>query len=338
MTISVVIANYNGETVLGPTLEGLAGLAGMICHEVLVVDDGSTDQSCALVRQRFPHVQVCTLGVNRGPNTARNVGLHKATGEFVFFMDNDIILAPDCLQRMATVLNAHPGCAAVGCQIRLHQEPDRIQYDGVNIHYAGAAVQSVPGPPDMPRRVNALSAGALLVRREKALAAGGFDEDFIFGWEDGDFTFRLNSQGGDLLLAPGAVAYHIKHERKMKWVRQQLRNRWWFILKNYDARTLLLCGPAILVYQASLALFAIAKGRSGDVGAAYADVWRTRQDWMQKRRVLQEKKLRHDRDLLCGSGAILMGDFSSRWIRLGNRIMEWSLAAYWGLVRWALRK
>jgi len=253
-------------------------------------------------------------------------------------MDNDIILAPDYVSRCVQAFEADASAGAVSGQIRFHDEPDKVQYQGgVDIHYAGAAVQIRTGTGEAVP-AGAVSAGAMLVDRGRALAVGGFDEDFIFGWEDGDFTFRLGLAGFPNCVVPGAVCYHLKQKRGLKWVRYQVRNRWWFMLKNYDARTLFLAMPAILFYQCGVFAVCLLKGSlleylrgSMDVVASLGTVRRKRREVMRLKRV-------PDSRLLCGRAIDTLGDAgSSALVRAGNAASNAILSAYWRLIRGLLR-
>jgi GT2 family glycosyltransferase len=105
--------------------------------EVFLVDNHSEDDSLALVRREFPAVRVISLAENKGPNPARNEGLRRATADLVLVMDNDIVLANDYVAQLVEVFRAHPEAGAASGQIRLHDQPDKVQYNGIALHYAG---------------------------------------------------------------------------------------------------------------------------------------------------------------------------------------------------------
>jgi len=83
-----------------------------------------------------------------------------------------------------------------------------------------------------------VSGGTMLVERDKALHIGLFDEDYFFGWEDADFSLRMTISGFKCLNVPQAVVYHKMKKRGLSKAFYQIRNRWYFILKNYSSRTL----------------------------------------------------------------------------------------------------
>lgn len=331
--VAVVIANFNGKDTLQATLESVLAQDYPHIREIILVDNRSTDGSVDFVKERFPSVRILETIANRGPSIARNLGLNETQSGLVLLMDNDIVLSKDYVGKVADVFDAFPSAGAAGGQIRIHEEPDKVQYRGVDIHYAGAAVQSEAGNSEIVR-VGALSAGAMLVDREKALAVGAFDEDFIFGWEDGDFSFRLVIAGFPCYVTLQAVAHHLKKQRGLKWVRYQVRNRWWFILKNYDTRTILLALPAILFYQCCIAGLCLIRGRFLDFLAGSVDVVRSLPDILKKRKAVMQMKTVRDSEILCGRYIDMLGDSgNSLPVRIGSRVANSVLSAYWKIIK-----
>ncbi|MCX4473207.1 glycosyltransferase [Micromonospora sp. NBC_01655] len=109
--VSVIVPNYNYARTLRLCL---AALAGQTHHplEVIVVDDGSTDDSVAVARS-FPEVRLLHTPVNSGPSVARNIGADAATGEILVFVDSDVALAPDAVATAVAILRDEPGVGAV---------------------------------------------------------------------------------------------------------------------------------------------------------------------------------------------------------------------------------
>lgn len=332
-TVSVVIANYNGLNSLGPTLESVLGQDVPGLKEVLVVDNQSTDGSVEFARKTFSRIRVLQTGDNRGPNVARNRGIREASTDYVLVMDNDIILSPGFLGRIMGAMETVPGAGAMGCQIRLHAQPDVVQYNGNNVNYVGAGVHNRV-MSEAPARVNILAAGAVLLDRQAVLDVGGFDEDFVFGWEDGDLTFRLNILGHPTYVLTTAVAYHMKGDRGLKWARSQIRNRWWFMLKNYDTRTLVLCAIPILCYQASAVLYCLAHGRFRDVAGAYGDIIRSWPEVMRKRREILRRKTVGDSRVLCGRAIDVLNDQGTSFLfKVMNGMANALIGGYWVVIR-----
>ncbi len=103
--VTVAVSNYNGLSIVGSCLESI-GRLNAAPAEIVVLDDGSTDGSVAYLRHHFPSVRVIEMGVNSGGilNKLRNRALAEARADFVFLVDNDVTLAPDCLDQLLSGL------------------------------------------------------------------------------------------------------------------------------------------------------------------------------------------------------------------------------------------
>src|SRR5690606_3519176 len=105
--------------------------------EVLVVDNASTDGSVAIVRERFPEVRVIALESNDGPCPARNAGMRAARNRWVLALDNDAVVRPDTLAKLAAAAATDARIAIAQPRSVFASEPSRVHYDGGAFHYAG---------------------------------------------------------------------------------------------------------------------------------------------------------------------------------------------------------
>jgi glycosyltransferase involved in cell wall biosynthesis len=113
MGISVIIPTHNRKDLLRRCLAA-ATSQDYPDYEVIVVDDGSTDGTGAMVRREFPQVRYIRQERNRGPAAARNRGIKVATGEIIAFTDDDCLLPLDFLSRLADGYRRYPEVAGVG--------------------------------------------------------------------------------------------------------------------------------------------------------------------------------------------------------------------------------
>ena len=332
-SVSVAIINYNGRETLAPTIKSVLAQENVKVSEIILVDNHSPDGSADFAAAEFPAVTVVRLPENRGPNPARNEALRRSSGDYVLVMDNDIVLAPDYISKLADVFELDSSAGAVTGQIRLHHEPDTIQYNGTFIHFAGEVMLN-RRESDKPLRVGCVSAGAVLLAKARALRVGGFDEDFFIGWEDGDFTFRLSLAGYPCYAVSKAVCFHIQRARNLKWVRYQTRNRWWFIGKNYDARTFFLALPAILLLQVCAGVFFLFKGRFPAFCGGTMDALASLPEIRRKRKAVQSIKTVGDARLLRGDYINLSGGLEkSAPGRLLTAAFSLLFRIYWRLIR-----
>lgn len=177
---------------------------------VLVVDDGSTDGTGAwLADERGrPGVElrVVTPERNVGRARARNLGAFAARGQWVVFVDDDIVAPPGLLAAHLALLEAHPGCGTIGFAVTA---PELI--DAPHLHYLDTRGVARLGAGPAPARYFVTQNAA--VPREAFTAVGGFDEDFrSYGFEDMEVAFRLEDRVGvRFRCLPGPVPVHVHH-------------------------------------------------------------------------------------------------------------------------------
>jgi len=210
--VAVVIPNFDGERWLPGVLASVAAQT-VPPAEVLVVDDGSSDGSLALLAERHPDVRVLALQVNGGFARAANAGIAAVTAEAVALVNTDVVLAPDWLERAAAVLAAAPGAAAVATKLVDLADPTLLYDAGDVLRRDGACEQRGRferdgGRYDAPGEVFSACAAAALYRRSAVLAAGGFEERLGTYLEDVDLGLRLRLAGWSCRWEPRAVARH----------------------------------------------------------------------------------------------------------------------------------
>jgi GT2 family glycosyltransferase len=210
--VAVVIPNYNGARWLPGVLESVAAQTAAPA-DVLVVDDGSTDGSLALLAERFPDIRVLALGANGGFARAANAGIAGVTAEAVALVNTDIVLAPDWIERAAAALVGAPRAAAVATKLVDLDDPTLLYDAGDVLRRDGACEQRGRferdiGRYDAPGEVFAACAGAALYRHSALLDVGGFDERFGTYLEDVDLGLRLRLAGWRCQWEPRAVARH----------------------------------------------------------------------------------------------------------------------------------
>ena len=224
---AVLVLNYNGRQHLEDCLSSLGrldvftpGAAGVprdpaVRDEVWLVDNGSSDDSVALVRARFPWVTALENGANLGFSAGNNRAAAAAPSHFVAFLNNDTRVAPDWLSALHRCQTRHPESAAVASCIA-SWDGTRTDFVGADTFFTGHALQRGVGEPrragDAPeRRLLFGCAGSLLVDREKFLEMGAFDPDYFSFFEDVDLGWRANLLGLDTWFAPEALTFHRLH-------------------------------------------------------------------------------------------------------------------------------
>ena len=290
--VTIAVINYNGEKVLKETFESIYRLDYPSVSEIFLVDNNSTDKSVNLIKENFSGVKILQTGKNLGACFARNIAIKNAKSNLIFLIDNDVILSADVLTKLMDIYVTNQGAGVLSAQVRFYDNPEKIQYNGANIHFAGGAIQNKDKTSNFVV-VGAVPGTAIVVDKLKAMEIGLFDEDFFYGWEDGDFSFRLTLAGYLAVVVPSAIVYHKKVKRGLHWVDYQVRNRWWFILKTYNLRTLFFSMPAILIYQATIMAFLLIKGEFFNFCKGSFDVIKSLPMIMKKRKfVMIYKKVK----------------------------------------------
>jgi GT2 family glycosyltransferase len=335
--IDVAIVAHNNLDALPATIASLVE-AGCPPDRLTIVDVASTDDTREWARRTWPSAHVRRLAHNAGPSPGRNVGIVGASRRFVLLMDADVRVRPDAVQRLHAAMLAD-AAIKVGSPVVVHAEaPDRIQYAGGGLHYICEAVNPWLDRPlaergSAPQDIGAAPTCALLLDREAAIAVGLFDERYFIGKEDGDFTHRVKLAGYRIWEVPQAVVLHNSRPRSSWLFYYQIRNRWHFILKNYEAKTIVCLIPALLIYEPLQLLVLVAKGHGWTylraVGGLVAMLPTLPRDRSRVRRI----RHRPDRDLLVSAPLIVRGDLASHVIiRKGKRFYERFLDAYWRLL------
>jgi GT2 family glycosyltransferase len=251
-TLSIVIPTWNGRNLVA---ECLASLRQQTTrgHEIIVVDDGSTDDTCAFLAKEYPDVRVVRLETNSGFCVAVNAGIRAGTGDLIMLLNNDMTLAPDCLEKL--LLATEMSDAALFAPLVLFREEPDVVYSAGDCQRANGRPESIGfrckrDTFELPARIFGVSAGAGLYRREVFERAGVLEERFVAYFEDSDLNLRARLAGFDAQLAPDAVAYHVGSASlggKTWWrSRQCWRNHALLVIRNYPMSLLARFSVAIM--------------------------------------------------------------------------------------------
>jgi len=214
--VSIVVPVYNAERTLAATLRSVwAQTCGDF--ELLVVNDGSTDGTAALLAgQSDPRLRVISHR-NAGVSASRNRGVAEARGEFVAFLDGDDLWTPDKLQAQVAALQGAPDAALVYSWTDLIDEAGRVIQRGSHVVANGRVY------PLLASR-NFLDCGSTpLIRRSALIEAGPFDET-LKGGEDWDLWLRLATRHAFVCLPVVQVQYRVHGSSAVSRPEQQVRD------------------------------------------------------------------------------------------------------------------
>src|ERR1035437_2018146 len=117
MKISIVLITWNGIAYLRNCLLSLSSVINRKDVELIVVDNGSEDDTVLFLKSNYPNIHLIELHQNRGVAYARNRGLEKASGQYLFLLDNDIIVSKESVECMETFMDSHPEVGMCACKL-----------------------------------------------------------------------------------------------------------------------------------------------------------------------------------------------------------------------------
>lgn len=218
--LSIIIVNWNARELLRKCLLTIT-INPVV--EVIVVDNGSTDQSVELVKTEFPEVRLIANRTNRGFAAANNQGICAAIGKYYFLLNSDTEIIGDALAQLVSFMDDHPGVGACGPQ--LLNADGTLQPSGRSFPTQLQTVAAlVPLPrlirrhlvDDLERRdyqlicpVDEVSGAAMCLRRDALAEVGLLDESFFFFGEDVDLCWRLYQAGWSIYYVPQAQVVHL---------------------------------------------------------------------------------------------------------------------------------
>jgi GT2 family glycosyltransferase len=222
---SIIIPAWNGAAFIAPCLRSLRECTALP-FEVIVVDNGSQDDTVALVRT-FADARLITNPHNTGFAHAVNQGLHAATGEVFILMNQDIVAHPGWLEPIHSRLQQQPDAGVIGC---------KLLYPDGQVQHAGGyllepSCEGVHFADDNPANVlDFVTGAAFAIRRACWQAVGDFDEAFYPAYfEDVDYCLRARALGWQVIYEPQSVLTH--HE-------SQSRGSDFALVVNYHAQRL----------------------------------------------------------------------------------------------------
>lgn len=221
---------------------------------MIVVDNGSTDDSVAFVRETFSKVRVIVNPRNLGFGPGNNVGIREAQGDYILILNPDTILRPRALETWLAYADRHPEAGAFGCrtlnvdgsfQITSQPTPTVFRYfcKALCLRWLGRLFDSLQvdsylgwdGATD--REIGFQAACTLLVRGKLLKQLGGFDERFLHQFEDSDLCLRVWKSGWSVRFCPEAEIIHIGGQNRGRYpIRVRLeteRSKYKFFHKHY---------------------------------------------------------------------------------------------------------
>lgn len=196
--VSVIIPSYNRRLDLCRCIDSVLAQTSATL-EIIVVDDCSEDDTITFLRRNYTDIRLISCIRHYGPSHLRNLGLREARGEFILFLDSDVILPKkDTVRRMVETLSQDRSIGEIGGEIPVYRNIMDVA-KGIRRDFFGRNhdVISRKGENSENRlkKCTYLATCNCMVRKEVAFEVGGFDPYYRFGGEDADFGFCILEQG-----------------------------------------------------------------------------------------------------------------------------------------------
>ncbi len=232
--LSVIIVNYNVEYFLEQCLYSVRRAAEEVSCQIIVVDNNSVDGSVAMMREKFPEVQLISNKENTGFSRANNQGIKLATGRYVLLLNPDTLVEEDTLARVVAFMDSHPDAGGLGVKMidgkgRFLPESKRgLPKPAVAFYKIFGLSALFPKSKifgryhlgyldnDEVHEVDVLSGAFMLMRKSALDKTGLLDEAFFMYGEDIDLSYRITQAGFKNYYFPETRIIHYKGESTKK--------------------------------------------------------------------------------------------------------------------------
>jgi GT2 family glycosyltransferase len=235
--LSIIIINFNCRDDILKCLISLQSVSHELSVEIIIVDNGSTDDSCVVIEKSYPAVQVIRTGQNLGFAAGCNVGIQAATGRHVMLLNPDTEVLPGALPQLLEALDAHPQWGAVGpCMLNSQDRPypaarrfptpfflfcecTRLIY---LLPHSKFFARYFYGDRDLMALddVDQIEGSALVISGAALKKIGGLDERFFLFFEEVDWCYRLKQAGFENHIVPLARIRHHQAKSMSRFYRQ----------------------------------------------------------------------------------------------------------------------
>lgn len=306
--VSIIIVCWNSSKYLPRCLESIS-LQTFPNFEIIIVDNGSSDDGTAGLEEKFPKLdlRVERLASNLGFAVANNLGARYARGKWLILLNADAFPEPDWLAELITSSDKSPEIASFSSRQIQAGNPIILDGAGDAYHVSGLAWRIGLGYPSEQygldsERIFSPCAAAAMYLRQAFFDVGGFDEDFFSYFEDVDLGFRLQLRGYHCLYVPKAVVHHIGSatfgERSDFAFYHAHRNLVWTFVKNMPSTMFWQYLPAHFIANLIYLLYYTLRGRGKVLWKAKLDALLGLPKALEKRRAIQSQRRISNADLV----------------------------------------
>ena len=301
--VSIVILNYNAGDLLEKCISSIIK-SEYENFEIILVDNASEDQSHKKCKEKFPEILLIENKENVGYCQGNNVGLEKATGEFIVILNPDTEVEINCIRKFLKEYNKH-GEGLYQPKLLTTKDKTIINSAGNMMNIFGFGFSSGKGKKDSEKynnfkKINYAS-GACLFTSKKILNKLGFFDPYLFAYHDDlDLGWRAAQLGIQSFYAPNVVVYHAE-SFSFKWSKTKFylleRNRWYCLLTHYSKSTFYKILPSLILVEIIIFFYFLSKGLIKEKIKVTTDIIKDRKMIKEKYKEIQIKKIVSDKQI-----------------------------------------
>ena len=295
--VSIIVVNWNGERFLKDCLSALSSQSYVNC-EIILVDNGSSDNSVRFTRDNFPAVKIVKLTENKGFTGGNAAGLEVAQGAYIGLINNDARPDQTWLENLIQPMLQDRTIGVCASKL-IFENPRVLNSAGDGLTTAGVGFNRGLGQSasqfDMPEPVFGACGAAVLYRRRMLDEIGFLDEDFFLYDEDTDLNFRAQLAGWKCVYVPTAVAYHVANATAKRLsdlhVYYHTRNLEFVWMKNMPfGLTIRFAHHKVIQELGSFCYLCLRHGKWGPFLRAKRDALRMLPLMLEKRKKIQTRR------------------------------------------------
>lgn len=223
--LSIIIVNWNGIDITRQCLKSIYEQTKNINFEVIVIDNGSTDSSCQMIRDEFKQVKLISNTENKGFAAANNQGIEVSKGKFILLLNNDTVILENAIEKTLNFAKSNPQAGAVSCRVlnpdRTHQSTCFMFPSLLNLTLAALHLDKIFKTNSFFGReryagydwnktneVDVITGCFMMVQREAIEEVGILDEQYFMYAEEADWCFRFKKAGWKILNASVGQIIH----------------------------------------------------------------------------------------------------------------------------------
>jgi hypothetical protein len=249
--VSIILVNYNTSSLIENCLNSIYEFTKDVTYEIIVVDNDSSDNSVAMIREKFPSVILIESKVNLGFGKANNLGIARSNAEYIFLLNSDTLLISNAVFILVDYLQNNPKVGICGGNLYDANYQPAISYlpnlpdllEDIDYYFLAWKIRKTKYKNNFnfnytlnPILINGYISGANMMVCKKVLdEVGPFDPDFFLYYEETELTYRIKSKGYLVAAVPQSKIIHLQgssEQIKENTLREMLKSKFLYYSKT----------------------------------------------------------------------------------------------------------